>query len=488
MDSNSRSVSKIFSGLFWVYLENIAAQVVNFIVSVILARLLDPGHYGTIALVNVFINIANVFVTSPFSYALIQKKDADELDYSSMFWFTVWMSFVFFAGLFFLAPSIGNFYGNADLVLILRVLLFRIPLSACNSIQMAYVSGHMVFKKSFLSNSGGALLSGAFGIVLAYLGFGIWALVAQSLLNVLFNTLILMIVVKWRPRLLFSYERLKPLIRYGWKLLATGLMFTGYTEIRSLIIGKRYSAEDLGYYDRGYSFPRLVASNIDSTINRVLFPTLSQQQDDMVRLREMTRRSAKTSAYLMTPLLFGLAIVAEPLVRMLLGEKWMPCVPYLQILSIMWWLQPTQTCSAQAIKAIGKSDIYLRIEIISKVFGLTLLAWAVFIVNSVKAIAISMLIGQAIAVVIYGIHVDKYVGYKFVDQLQDVLKPGIIGLVMCLPLYYIPNLVSNEVLCIAVQIVIGGIIYLGISKILNLEEFRYLTGLIKNRKKGEKIE
>lgn len=486
MDSNNRSASKVFSGLLWVYLENIAAQAVNFIVSVILARLLDPGHYGTIALVNVFINIANVFVNSSFSYALIQKKDADDLDYSSMFWFTVWMSLVFFAGLFFLAPSIGSFYGNADLVLILRVLLFRIPLSAYNSIQMAYVSGHMVFKKSFLSNSGGALLSGVFGILLAYLGFGIWALVAQSLLNVLFNTLILMIVVKWRPRLRFSYARLKPLIGYGWKLLATGLMFTGYTELRSLVIGKRYSTEELGYYDRGYSFPRLVASNIDSTINRVLFPTLSQQQDDMARLREMTRRSAKTSAYLMTPLLFGLAIVAEPLVRMLLGEKWLPCVPYLQILSIMWWLQPTQTCSAQAIKAIGKSDIYLRIEIISKVCGLTLLAGAVFIVDSVKAIAISMLIGQAIAVVIYGVHVDRYIGYKLVDQLQDVLKPGIIGLVMCLPLYYIPNIVRNEVLCIAVQIVIGGTIYLGISKISNLEEFRYLVSLIKSRKREKK--
>lgn len=483
MDSNNRSVSKVFSGLFWVYLENIAAQIVNFIVSVILARLLDPEHYGTIALVNVFVNLANVFVNSSFSYALIQKKDADDLDYSSMFWFTAGMSLVFFSGLFFLAPGIGDFYGNSDLTLVLRVLLFRIPLSAYNSIQMAYVSGHMVFKKSFLSNSGGALLSGVFGVILAYLGAGIWALVAQSLLNVLFNTLILMIVVKWRPRFLFSYERLKPLIGYGWKLLATGLMFTGYTEVRSLVIGKRYSAEDLGYYDRGYSFPRLIASNIDSTINRVLFPTLSQQQDDMVRLREMTRRSAKTSAYLMTPLLFGLAIVAEPLVRMLLGEKWMPCVPYLQIMSIMWWLQPTQTCSAQAIKAIGKSDVYLRIEIISKAFGLTLLASAVFMFNSVKAIAISMLIGQAIAVVIYGVFVDKYVGYKFADQLLDVLKPGLIGAVMCLPLYYIPNVVSNEVLCIAVQVIIGGAIYLGISKLTNLEEFRYLMGFIKSRKR-----
>ncbi len=481
MGDNRQGASKVFSGLMWVYLENIAAQLVNFIVSVILARLLEPGYYGTIALVNVFVNIANVFVTNSFSYALIQKKNADELDYSSMFWFTSGISVVFFIILFFCSPPIGRFYNNPDLSVILRVLALRIPLSAYNSIQMAYVSSHMVFKKSFLSNSGGALLSGIFGVVMAYLGFGIWALVAQSLLNVLLNTLILIIVVKWKPRFVFSMTRLKPLIQYGWKLLATGLMFTGYTEIRSLIIGKRYSAEDLGYYDRGYSFPRLVASNIDSTINRVLFPTLSHQQDDKIRLLEMTRRAAKTSAYLMTPLLFGLAIVAEPLVQLLLGTKWMPCVPYIQIMSIMWWLQPTQTCSAQSIKAIGKSDVYLRIEIISKICGLLLLAGAVFIVNSVKAIAISMLIGQAIAVLIYGIHVSKYIGYKLKYQMADIGIPGGLGIIMCLPLFFMPRIINSSILCIVAQAALGGIIYVGLSKILKIEEFGYLIGLLKKK-------
>ena len=481
MGDNRQGASKVFSGLMWVYLENIAAQLVNFVVSAILARLLEPSYYGTIALVNVFVNIANVFVTSSFSYALIQKKDADELDYSSMFWFTTGMSIVFFIILLLCSPAIGAFYNNPELSIILRVLALRIPLSAYNSIQIAYVSSNMVFKKSFLSNSGGAFLSGVFGVVLAYLGFGIWALVAQSLLNVLFNTLILMIVVKWKPQFVFSIIRLKPLIRYGWKLLATGLMFTGYTEIRSLIIGKRYSAEDLGYYDRGNSFPRLVASNIDSTINRVLFPTLSQQQGDRIRLLEMTRRAAKTSAYLMTPLLFGLAIVAEPLVQLLLGTKWMPCVPFIQIMSVMWWLQPTQTCSAQAIKAIGKSEVYLRIEIVSKICGLLLLAGAVFIVNSVKAIAISMLIGQILAVLIYGIHVSKYIGYKLNEQIMDIGIPGVLGIIMCFPLYFMPRIIDNSILCIIAQVVIGGIIYIGLSKILKIEEFSYLAVLLKNK-------
>ncbi|WP_026491160.1 lipopolysaccharide biosynthesis protein [Butyrivibrio sp. XPD2002] len=485
MVDNRQGATKVFSGLMWVYLENISAQIVNFIVSIVLARLLEPSYYGTIALVNVFVNLANVFVTSSFSYALIQKKDADEIDYSTMFWFITGISFVFFVGLFIGSPAVGEFYNNPELGTILRVLALRIPLSAYNSVQMAYVSSHMVFKKSFLSNSGGALLSGIFGVVLAYLGYGIWALVAQSLLNVLFNTIILMVVVKWRPQFVFSIDRLVPLIRYGWKLLATGLMFTGYAELRSLIIGKRYSAEDLGFYDRGYSFPRLIAANIDSTINRVLFPALSKQQDDSIRLCEMTRRAAKTSAYLMTPFLFGLAIVAEPLVNVLLGGKWMPCIPYIQIMSIMWWLQPTQTCSAQAIKAIGKSDVYLRIEIISKICGLILLAGAVFVINSVKAIAMSMLIGQIIAVLIYGVYVSRFIGYSLKSQFIDIFIPGMIGVVMCIPLYFIPRIVTNSILCIMIQVCLGSVIYICLSIILKIEEFRYLKGLIAKRTKKE---
>ena len=484
---NKASAGRVFSGLFWVYLENIAAQLVNFIVSIILARLLAPNDYGTIALVNVFINIANVFVTSSFNYSLIQKKDADELDYSSLFWFSVAIAFVLYLVLFFISPEVGKFYNNEQLVLLLRVLALRIPLSAYNSIQTAYISSHMAFKKSFVSNSGGALLSGAFGIAFAFLGFGIWALVVQSLLNVLFNTVILAFVVKWRPQRIFSFERLKPLVRYGWKLLATGLMFTGYTELRSIVIGKRYSAADLGYYDRGYSFPRLIAANIDSTINRVLFPSLSIQQDDYNRLKEMTRRAAKTSAYLMTPLLFGLAIVAKPLVLLLLGEKWLPCVPYLQILSLVWWLQPTQTCAAQAIKAIGKSGVYLKIEIISKICGLLLLAGAVFIINSVQSIAMSMLIGQIIAVGIYGLNVSRLIGYNFMDQIKDIMIPAILGIIMCIPLYFLPRLVHSTILCLITQVVIGGTVYIGLSAVFGVEEFKYLTGLLKKIivRKGE---
>lgn len=481
-----QSNRKVLSGLFWVYLENISVQIVNFIISIILARLLEPSHYGIIALLLVFISLAKVFVTSGISSALIQKKDADDLDYSTMFWFNLIVAFILYGILFFCAPSIGRYYENEELSLVLRVYALSIPLSAFNCIQQAYVSSHMIFKKSFISNSGGVLLSGIIGVVLAYCGFGVWALVVQQLLCVAFNTLFLKLIIKWKPQWMFSFDRLKPMFSFGWKMMVTGFLFTGYTELRSLIIGKRYSPADLGFYDRGYSFPRLVASNIDSTITRVLFPALSNEQNEKTRLAEKTRRAAKTSAFIMTPILWGLAIIAHPLVSLLLGEKWLPCVPYMQIMCFVWWLQPTQTCSAQAIKAIGRSDLYLYIEIISKIFGLGLLAYAVLVDNTVKSIAIMFLVGQVIAVFIYGGVSAKYIGYKISHQLVDLLIPAALSAIMCAYAFIISRLVSNDILCMFFQIIGGAIIYLLLSIITKNDSYIYIIKSLGVKTKNKK--
>lgn len=472
------SRNRILSSLIWVYLENIAAQLVSFIVSIVLARLLNPSDYGTIALVSIFINIANVFVTSSFSFSLVQKRDSDELDYNTIFWFNLAMSVIIYVILFLIAPLVANYYDKQIVTVLLRVLALRIPLSAINSIQLAYVSNKMVFKKSFITNSGGAVISGFIGILLAALGVGIWALVAQTITNVIFSTLLMAIVVQWRPRFEFSMERLRRLLGFGWKLLVTGLMFAVYNELRALVIGKRYSADDLGYYDKGYSFPKLIGANIDTTITRVLFPTLSKSQDDSAQLIAATRRASKTSAFIMTPILFGLAIIAEPLVRVLLTEKWLPCVPYLQVMCLVWWLQPTQSCSIQGIKAIGRSDLYLYIELISKCVGVLLIVVTVSLFNSPFAIAVSMLIGQVIAVLIYGAFVSRYIGYTIRQQLFDLLVPGLISAFMCVAIYYLGLFISNSILSMIVQVTVGGCIYIFISELFKIEEYVYLKKMI----------
>ncbi len=450
----------------------------------VLARILEPSHYGTIALLMVFIALAQVFVTSGISSALIQKKDADELDYSSMFWFNLVVSVLLYALLFFTAPLIGNYYHQEELSLVLRVLALSVPLSAYNCIQQAWVSSRLVFKKSFISNSGAGILSGVIGIIMAYMGFGLWSLVAQRILHVAFNTILLKIVVEWYPRKMFSWDRLFPMLSFGWKMMVTSFMFTFYSQLRSLIIGKRYSAADLGYYDRGFSFPHIIAGNIDSTITRVLFPALAQSQDEGVILAEKSRRAAKTSAFIMTPLLWGLAVMAQPVVQLLIGEKWLPCVPYLQIMCFVWWLQPTQTCSAQAIKAIGRSDLFLYNEIISKFIGLVLLAIAIFVFDSVFAIAVMFLVGQIIAVFIYGFCSQLYIGYKVKYQLYDIFIPAWMSLVMCACIKGVELCVSNLLFCMILQCIVGFLVYWLLSIITHNETFGFLLHALnfKNKK------
>lgn len=483
MDRNT-----VVNGLFWVYLENIAAQIVGFIITIVLARLLAPSLFGIIALVTVFINIANVFVNTSFSSALIQKKDANELDYNTMFWFNLAISFALYFLLFLAAPSIANYYNNHELVNILRVLALSIPLSAFNSIQVAYVSSHMIFKKTFLSHSGGALLSGVLGIIMAYGGLGVWALVWQRLSNVAFNTIILRLIVPWTPKIQFSFNRLRPMFSFGWRVLVTGLMFTAYNEVRSLIIGKRYSTADLGFYDRGWSFPKLIASNIDATVTRVLFPALASEQDNSERLREKTRRAAKTSAYVMTPFLFFLAAMSQPLVSVLLGEKWLPCVPYMQIMCFVWWLQPTQTCTIQAIKSIGRSDVYLKLEILNKIVGVGLLLYAVFVLDSVFAIAVTMLAYEVFSIITYGIVSHHYIGYKLWHQMADVFQPMVIALISSALANVLCMLITNNILIVSIYLVLGLAVYVLISDFFKLDAYLYVKksvgSILNHNRKG----
>ena len=278
--------------------------------------------------------------------------------------------------------------------------------------------------------------------------------------------------------MIFSWQRLKPLISYGWKLLTTGLLFTIYSELRTLIIGKRYSTADLGFYNQGFSFPKFIASNVDSTITRVLFPTLSNANDGSVRLAEKTRRAAKTSAFIMTPILFGLMMVSDTLVPLLIGEKWAPCIPYMKIMCLVWWLQPTQTCSLQAIKAIGRSDIYLKAEIFNKIIGLGLLAYAVFVLDSVMAIALTMLVAQFVAMVVYGLCSQKFIGYKIRDQFADLLLPVLYSLPMCCFVGLMPLWVHNSLLCIVLQVIIGGFLFIAMSILCKSESLRYITDIL----------
>ena len=320
------SKAKVFSNLVWRFFERCGAQLVSLAVSILLARLLAPELYGLVSKVVIITSILMVFVDSGMANALIQKKDPDDLDFSSVFYFNVAFCLVLYGLLFLFSPLIARMYHSPELVPILRVLGLTVVVSGVKNVQQAYVSKTLQFKRFFFATLGGTLFSAALGIFMALRGFGVWALVAQQLSNVTVNTLILWFTVGWRPKAMFSLQRLKGLLSYGWKLLGAQLLDTIYLRLYPMIVGIRYTDADLAFYDRGNHMPNLIVENINYSIDSVLLPVLSEQQDETARVRELTRKAIRMSSYVMTPLMIGLAVCAEPLVRLLLKEQWLPCV------------------------------------------------------------------------------------------------------------------------------------------------------------------
>ena len=462
----------VFYNLLWRFAERCGAQAVSFLVSIILARLLAPEAYGTIALAMVFINILQVFVDSGMGTALIQKKDADDLDFSSVFYFNIAACLVLYAGLFLAAPSIAQFYGDPALTALVRALSLTVVVSGVRNIQQSYVSRHLLFKRFFFSTIGSTLASAVVGIAMAYAGFGVWALVGQSLSNVVTGTIILWATVPWRPRRMFSWQRLKGLLSFGWKLLVSSLLDTGYNNLRSLIIGKLYSSADLAYYNQGDKLPNLVITNINASIDSVLLPTMANEQDDPARVRSMTRRAIKTSTYVMAPLMMGLAACAEPLIRLILTEKWLPCVPFLRIFCITYMFWPIHTANLNAIKALGRSDLFLKLEIVKKIVGLTILLCTMW--HGVMAMAYSLLLSSVLSQIINTWPNRKLLRYHYLNQLADILPALLLACAMGLAVYCIQFLGWGDLPTLCVQVPVGAALYLAGSALLRLDSFLYL--------------
>ena len=469
---------KIISNFFWRFAERCGAQFVTFIVSIVLARILSPKDYGTIALVMVFTTILQVFVDSGLGTALIQKKDADDLDFSSVFYFNFGVCIILYVGMFFLSPLIANFYDDELLIPIIRVISLTIIFSGIKGIQQAYVSRHMMFKRFFFSTLGGTIFSAFLGIVLAYSGFGVWALVAQQISNTAIDTLVLWLTVKWRPQKIFSLKRLINLLSFGWKLLVSSLLDTCYNNLRNLIIGKLYSSSDLAFYNQGDKFPKVIVTNINTSIDSVLLPTISSAQDDRERVKNMTRRAIKTSTYVMAPLMMGMAFCAEPIVHLVLTDKWLPCVPYLRIFCITYMFWPVHTANLNAINAMGRSDWFLRLEVIKKAVGMTLLLSTMWF--GVMAMACSLLVSNVLSQIINSWPNRKLLNYSYLEQVKDFAPGILLAVFMGICVYFIGYIPLPTIVTFVIQIISGAVIYIALSAILKLEEFEYLTGMIKS--------
>ena len=476
MDKKNKS-QPVISNFLWRFAERCGAQGVSFVVSIVLARLLVPEDYGLIALVTVFTSILQVFVDSGLGTALIQKENADDIDFSTVFYFNIIFCCILYVLLFFCAPWISEFYGKPELTLIIRVLGLTLVISGMKNIQQAFISRNMMFKRFFYATLVGTIMAAIIGIIMAYSGFGVWALVMQGLVNASIDTLILWITVKWYPKKVFSFARLKVLFSFGWKLLCSRLLETVYQDIRQLIIGKFYSSADLGFYNRGKQFPNLIIVNINTSIDSVLLPVMAKEQNDAETLKRMMSRSIKTSTYIIMPMMVGLAACGESLIRLLLTEKWLECVPYMTVFCLYYALQPIHTANLNAIKAMGRSDIFLKLEIIKKIVGLVLLVATMK--YGVMAMAYSLLVSGILGQIINAWPNSKLLNYNYFEQVKDILPSVLLSAFMGVCVFAMNALNLSSAVVLLMQVIAGVVIYAGGSILFKVETFTYMLGIVK---------
>ena len=478
MNNDNMSKNSVVGSLIWKLLERGGIQIIQFVVSIIIARLLDPAAYGSVALITVFVSLATVFVQSGLGTALVQKKDADSTDFSSVFYYSLTIAAFIYAVLFFTAGPIAQFYKMPDLKPVLRVMALTLFPGAFNSIQVAVLSRKMQFKLQFYSGLLAAVISGAVGITLAATSFGVWALVAQQLSYQVLICILLWFMVKWRPTLEFSFAKTKGLLKFGSKLLFSNLIDTLYHNIESLIIGKKHSESDLAFFSKGKQFPLILIDNINGSVQSVMFAAYSKEQDNLAKIKNMLRKTMAMNTYLVFPAMLGLAVVGKPLILLVLGEKWLDCVVYLQVYCLLSMLMPMQTANLQAINALGRSDVYVKIMIVKRLLGVALIFGAVFLFESPVAIAYAALINEFISLLINIIPNKKIIGYSAWELIKDTLPNLILAVIMAAAAVLAGYFIENPVLKILAQMSAGVVSYLLVSIISGNKNFKYLKDLV----------
>jgi len=465
----------VLGSLVWKLAELVGATVAQLVISIVLARILTPADFGIIALVGVFIALANVFVVSGLGTALVQKKTVDSLDLSSVFFACMGISAALFASIFLLAPILADFYVRPELALVMRVLAGSMFLTPLNVVQNALVSRGMLFKRVFVNSSVATLLSGVLGVALAMGGYSLWALVAQQVSNQFLLSMLLYASVRWRPTFEFSWGRLMGILSFSWKILASGLIDSIYGQARTLIIGLVYPPGVLGFYTKGQSFPNMIVTAMDGSIQAVMLPVLSSQQDDGPTLKATMRRAMVMSSYIVFPAMAGMAAVANPLVRLLLTDKWLPAVPFLQIFCGVFALWPVHTANLQAIVALGRSDVMLRLEVIKKVIGVAVLA--VTIQFGPMAMAAGLLVTGVVSTLINARPNVTLLNYRYREQVRDLAPAFLVSVLMGAAVWALNGLKLSMAAMLSLQTIAGLVIYIGGSWLLRLEPFVYAAGV-----------
>ena len=466
-------------GLFWSSVERFSNQGVQFVFSIILARLLSPSDYGIIAMVTIFFAVAQSFVDSGFSNALVRKTDRVEEDLSTCFYFNIGVGIIAYIVLFLIAPLVANFYSQPILSPIIRITGLGVILNSLCVVQQALFTIKIDFKSQAKITLSATVISGIVGIILAYQGYGIWALVWQGVASSIVRMGLLWLMSKWRPRTGFSKSSFNYLFGYGSKLLASGLLDTIYNNIYPIVIGKFYNPAQLGNYSRALGWAQLPSANITSILQRVTFPVLSAIQDDTLRLQNSYRRLLKLSAFIVFPLMMGLAAIASPLIRVILTAKWDGCVLYLQILCFALMLYPIHAINLNLLQVKGRSDIFLRLEIIKKIIGVIILI--ITIPLGITAMCLGMVFSSIICLIINTYYTSRFIDVGLLTQLKELKIILINSLVMGGGIYILTSFIDIEGLKLVMGIVIGLLFYFIGSFYFSKAELQEVISLIKKK-------
>lgn len=476
---NSQLKKNAFTGMLWKLAERFSAQGVTLLISIILARLLTPDDYSIVGVVNVFFAFCNVFIVGGFNTALIQKKDADQKDYSSVLLVSLGIAGILYAAVFVCAPWIADLYSKPLLQPVFRVMGLTLMIDAVKAVIYAYVSNQLQFKRFFYATMFGTIVSAIVGVVMAMMGMGPWALVAQKMISSIGDTVVLMLTSKFRIRLQISWKRIKSLFSYGWKIFVATLISTVYDQLNPLIIGLRFSTVDLSYYSKGQSFPLTLNYSLDGALTSVLFPVMSKVQDDSSAVLSYTRRFMRTASYVVFPVMVGFLAVSDSFVSLLLTDKWMGASFYIKVFCITYMFNIVQNGNLQTIRAIGRSDIILKLEVIKKSLYFAVIFGAVLLATKPEHLALATIINTCIATVVNTAPNRKLIGYRYRDQIADLLPNLLISLIMGAAVYMINFLSVGPLVKLVSQCGIGVAVYVLLSLITRNGSFHYLLQTIK---------
>jgi teichuronic acid exporter len=470
---------KTISGLIWSFIDNIASLGISFIIGVILARILSPKDFGLIGMLSIFIAISQSFIESGFRQSLIRKQDCTEADYSTVLYFSIAVSLLFYSILYVCAQSISMFFHEPILKVLIRVLGLGLIINSLSIIQITLLTKRIDFKLQAKISVISSTLSGIISVYLAYTGWGVWSLVVLMLVKYTINLLLFWFWSSWKPIWIFSLKSLNELFSFGSKLLLSGLIDTIYKNVYYIIIGKYFSALELGYYTRADQFQTLPSSNIQSIIGRVSYPVLLTIQDDIPRLREAYKKIIRSTMLITFVLMFGMAAVARPMIYTLIGEKWQASIIYLQMLCFVGMFYPLHALNLNMLEVQGRSDLFLRLEIIKKILAVPIII--IGIIWGIKTMILGMMVNTIIAYYLNSFWSGRFIGYPFHTQIKDILPSFLLAVTMS-SIVYIEGLIIPLPMAylLIIQLLTGAILTFGLCEIFHFNDYLYIKEIVRN--------